>query len=127
MYEKTIASDYRIYELTLSGTPTLVYDLFDTATKADYDAIVGMKETDYGLKAKRTIVGKPHDRYIRHVVDGYVESYTNAFNVYSDAYPTITATEIVAKNFQYTIPTYDWPHKTYLSGSGSVIIRLFFS
>lgn len=127
MYEKSIGADFRIYSLTLTGTPTLVYNLFDATTKADYNEIVGLKTEALGLIANRTITGTPQDRYIRHVVDGYVESYTNPFNVYSDAYPTISAYEIVPKNLQYTLPVYDWPHKTYLSGSGEVLIRLFFS
>lgn len=127
MYDKTIASDFRIYSITLPGSPTLIYDLLDSASKTDYDEIVGMKPLNLGLSSNRQSTGQPHNRYIRHVIDGYIESYAGTFNVYSDAYPTISAAEIVPENFQYTIPTYDWPHKTYVSGSGSVIIRVFFS
>jgi hypothetical protein len=123
MYEKTIAGESRIYEITIPVTPTLVYDLLSTADKADYDSIlrIGVKVQPLNYPALNADVNR-----FRVPVDGYVVSANG------DIYISTSATgakDSILKDFQYVFPVYFWPHKHWLSAATDTIslVRIFFS
>lgn len=123
MYEKTIAGEDRIYQITVSMTPTLIYDLLSPEDKADYDSILrtGVKVQPLNYPALNGDVNR-----FRTAIDGYITS------VNGDLYISTSATgaqDRIAKDFQYVFPVYFWPHKHWVSAASSTIslVRIFFS
>lgn len=122
MYEKTISVDFRIYQVTLTANFTLLYNLFDAATKADYNSIINT-----GLESFPAITGRPHNTYKRNPIDGYIVSQTNNLIVTDvNGY----AEETYLNGVQYTMPVWHWPKKLYVksaAASDTAIVRIFFS
>lgn len=124
MYEKTIAGEHRIYPITITGTPTTVYDLLAQQYKDEYNAIltngVPVQPLPYAsFNNNRTVARTP--------VDGYIVSPNGEILVRTSL---DGAPEICLTNERYTFPVYFWMHKTWVSSdSGSIdgIIRIFFS
>ena len=119
MYERTIACDHRIYEVTLTGTPTKVIDLLSDGDRANYNSFVN------NAKANGDDHGDLQNKaYKRIVVDGYITATASALLVSTSA---SGAQEEVAQDVQFTSPVAFWLDKTWVQGSGSAIVRIFFS
>lgn len=123
MYEKTIAGEDRIYEITVPMTPALIYDLLSPTDKVEYDDILrkGVKVQGLNYPALNADV----NRY-RVPVDGYIASFNG------DIYISTSATgaqDKIIKDFQYVFPVYFWPHKHWVSATSETvsIVRIFFS
>ncbi len=123
MYEKTIAGEDRIYQITVPQTPTLVYNLLQTSDQAEYDSILrsGVKVQPLNYPALNADV----NRY-RIPVDGYVTSFNGDIFISTSE---SGAKDVILKDFQYVFPVYFWPHKHWLSASSETIslVRIFFS
>ena len=107
MYERTIAGEHRIYEVTLSGTSTKIKDLLSPTDLADYDYLVE----------------EFHPR--KHiVVDGYILCNTSQMFISTSE---SGVEETVDIGIQFTCPVGFWLDKTWVRGSGNALIRVFFS
>lgn len=106
-YEKTIARQHRIYNITIGTGAATVYSLLSASDKSDYASLV--------------VSG----RVQRIVVDGYIVS-TGAFQVATSA---AGAFEDVASGEKYTVPVEDWLKKTWVKAAGNITakVRIFFS
>lgn len=125
MYEKTIAVDFRIYEINLEATFKTVYDLLDENSKINYNRIVYQN----GLATNQEIAGRPHSKYRRNPIDGYIVSSQYELEVTCDAN---LAVETYDAGVEYTVPVWHWPIKTYVrtanvQGADTAIVRIFFS
>jgi hypothetical protein len=122
MYDKTIANDFRIYEITIPDSPSLLINLLSASDRNDYESIV----SGSGLVTTRPLEGRPRQQYVRTVVDGYVVSTISGFYI---AHKVDGAYEFNDKNLQYTNPVYFWPEKTWIKTDSPIpgIIRIFFS
>lgn len=123
MYERTIAGEDRIYQITIPITPTLVYDLLSPADQAEYNSILreGIKVQPLNYPALNADVNR-----FRVPVDGYVSSVNG--NIYISTSVT-GAKDTILKDFQYVFPVYFWPHKHWVSSDTDTIsiVRIFFS
>jgi hypothetical protein len=118
MYEKTVAAIQKIYQINFQATPTKVVDLLSPQDKEEYLAILG-GVGNYPTNPIHNI----RDNYRRIVVDGYIIS-TSPFYASTKIGG---AQEPVPANVQYTSPVVFWLENLLVSGSGSAIIRIFFS
>ena len=123
MYEKTISGETRIYQITIPGTPTLVYDLLQSADKTDYDNLlttgVKVQPLSYpSLNSDKNVVRVP--------VDGYILNTSSNFYVSTSQNGAI---DTALANLQYTFPVYFWlnKHWVYADSPTQAIIRIFFS
>ena len=124
MYDRTIAGEHRIYEIEITTTPTLVYDLLQSSDKSNYDALLTIGTVIQPLSYASTNDSKV---VARTPIDGYVVCSTSEIKVTST---DGSGDEVVPANERYTSPIYFWPHKTYISsdaGPVSAIVRIFFS
>lgn len=122
MYEKTIAGEHRSFQITITSTPTTVYDLLTTGDKAIYDALLTTGTVVEPLAyASQNLNTTP-----RIPIDGYVISSVGSFKVRLDA---TGIDETISMSSYYPSPVYFWPHKTWLSATGNTvaIVRIFFS
>lgn len=119
MYEKTVAAIQRIYSVNLTGTPTRVIDLLSTQDREEYKEILNGN----GIYPWNNII-KGRENYKRIVVDGYIICPSSAMLVSTSS---TGAQETVPENLQYTSPVIFWLEELYVSGSGSAIVRIFFS
>lgn len=122
MYEKTIAGEHRTYAITIPESPTDIYDLLQPADQADYDSLLSAGVPVEPIKYPSF---NGDNRY-RVPIDGYIVSTAGNFNVRT---AVGGVDEVVNMGFQYVVPVYFWPHKTWVSASAptSAIIRIFFS
>jgi len=123
MYEKTIAGEDRIYEITIPETPTLIYDLLSEGDKADYDNLINV-----GIEVQPLVnpsYNADKKRY-RTPVDGYIVNVNSNFHV---ATSQSGASDLALKDLQYTFPVYFWlnKHWVYSDTANAAIIRIFFS
>lgn len=118
MYERTIASDHRIYQVTL-GSRSLVKDLLSVDDLADYNTFIQQKKSNNGDHGDLQ-----RDAYRRIVVDGYVVCPDSQMFISTSL---TGAEEPVAANVLYTSPVAFWLDKTYVRGSGVAYVRVFFS
>lgn len=116
MYEKTIASEQLIFEVTLPTTQTLAFNLLSDAQKAEYDELF--------------VVGRQYldsERMVRRIpVDGYILCTTANFYV---AHKRFGAEEIAVANERYTFPLGMWLNRTWIRADfeTTAIMRIFFS
>jgi hypothetical protein len=120
MYEKTVAGLQRIYEVTLTGTPTRIFDLLNTTDKEEYISIIGEKFQSNNWN--QAIDSRKY--YRRTVVDGYIICPSSVMNVSTSL---SGAQEPVPANVQYTNPVMFWTENLWVSGSGTAFVRIFFS
>ena len=119
MYERTIASDHRLYQITLPGTATKLKDLLSVDDLQDYNSFINTEKSSEVVHATLQSKG-----YKRIVVDGYVVCYTSTIYVStSDG----GAEEPISAGIPFTCPVAFWLDKTYIRGSGTAFIRVFFS
>lgn len=111
MYEKTIANDHLIFQISLPGTLTKVLSLLSPTDKIEYDN-----------KLTEQIEGYPNG-YRRVVLDGYIVSGSTIYV----AHKLGGAEDSIGADVQYTFPVSNWLEKSYVRGSGNAIIRIFFS
>lgn len=119
MYDKTSAVESRIYSVTLTATPTTIYDLLSAGDKAEYDEIVntGIASIRSEFRAGSNAKTK------RSVVDGYVIGDADV-NV-SSSNPG--AKEVSPAGEKHFNPIHFWTEKVLFDGSGTAIVRIFFS
>lgn len=115
MYEKTIASEQLIFEVTLPTTKTLAFNLLSSAQKAEYDElyVIGRAYLDTG-------------RIIRRIpVDGYIISTSNFFV----SHKQYGAEDMALANERYTFPVGLWLNRTWIRSEFETpaIMRIFFS
>ena len=119
MYEKTIAADHKIYSVVLSTSATKIIDLLQPDDLEDYLSYIDDK--------KDIAPPRPHS-YSRSnrrvVVDGYIVCPSASMFVGTSA---TGAFEPVQSNVQFTCPVFFWLDKTYVKGSATAYIRIFFS
>jgi hypothetical protein len=110
MYDGTIATDHRNYQITITATPTTVYSLLSSGDQIDYNSILttGTQVQPLQYPSKNTDV-----RY-RVPLDGYVVCNSGSFFAYTG---DDSSKEVVSINDRYPCNVYFWPHKTYLSAS----------
>lgn len=116
MYEKTIAVDHRIYGVNLPGSQTKIIDLLSSADKEDY--------TSFLENFVSSNVGECPRKYNRIVVDGYIVCPSSVMLVSTTLGG---AEEPVPAGIQFTSPVAFWLDKTFVRGSGSAYVRIFFS
>ena len=106
MYEKTIGSYNLIYQITLTGTPTLVRDLL---TPSDLDE----------LNTYLIVNGKED----KHVVDGYIKCGATFYISHKNG----GAEEDVAAGERYPLPVYKWLDYVYIRGAAPATVRILLS
>lgn len=124
MYEKTIAAEHRIYGITITQTPTLVYDLLNENDKENYNNLLNIGVLIQPLNYASQ---NDHKKIARTPIDGYIICKTAEIKIRST---DGSVDEEIPINEHYTNPVYFWPHKTLVSsdsGPVSAIIRIFFS
>lgn len=117
MYEKTIAADHKIYEVTLSGAATKVIDLLSVSDRAEYKSY--LDNYTFSDPTNR----QKYD-YKRVVVDGYIVCPGDSMSVGTSQ---TGAFEPVPAGVQFTSPVAYWLDKTWVIGSGTAYVRIFFS
>jgi hypothetical protein len=123
MYEKSIAGEHRMYEITVGENPTTIYDLLSTADKTDYNALL---KTGVPVQPLTDLPSKNEDMRYRVPIDGFVKPVTGpikvrlSLNGHSDD---------VLAGTEYLCPVYFWLNKTwvYYQTPSSCIVRVFFS
>jgi len=118
MYERTIASDHRIYEVTL-GSKSVIKDLLSVDDLVDYNTFVHQNKRNDGDHGELQ-----RDAYKRIVVDGYILCPSSTMFVSTSING---AEEPVDAGVQFTSPVAFWLDKTYVRGSGTAYLRVFFS
>jgi hypothetical protein len=122
MYEKTVAQDHRIYQITIPTSPALVLDLLSVADREDYDAFIGSENATYD----KPYAGPKKAKHKKIPLDGYLVSNNNTFFVHSSE---TGVGDLVSLQERYTIPVVYWLNKTWVSaGSNTVaLVRILFS
>lgn len=126
MYDKTIAADHRIYNISIPSisTGTKILDLLNTDQLNEYRSIITT-----GLESNPSIRGKPHQLYKRIPVDGYILCPLKSILV---GHASTCCFEPVPIGIQYVCPFYFWPEKVYVKATNDetsvdAYIRIFFS
>lgn len=119
MYEKTIASEHRIWQIVIPTTKTKVIDLLSPADRADYDSLV------YVGKAYRAY----NDRITtRTPVDGYVICNSTDFYV-GTSVDSSAAEELAPMSIPYSNPVHYWLDSTFIRAGTDIpaTLRVLFS
>lgn len=131
-YERTVAGSHRIYVVTVTETPTKVFDLLSNEGFEDnYNSVTLQVSGGIAYYEDRTREYEERDQ-VRVAVDGYVYCPTAPIYVAhaerdGSQGPTL---EPVVTGLKYGVPVVNWPHETYIatqSGTAEVYIHIFFS
>ena len=102
MYEKTIAQDFKVYQVTATATPTKVYDLLSAHDQADLNAMLS-SETRRSAIVDGTLGGDA-DLEMSHSVTA--------------------ATVIIAADESISLPIYDWVNKVYIQTASTATVSV---
>jgi hypothetical protein len=105
MYEKTIAREFRVYNITATATATKVYDLLSAPDKLDLNNILN----DESRKAI--------------VVDGSLTGDADILISHSSS----GATQTVTSGTPLSLPIYDWVNKVYVKNAATVSVLVYIS
>jgi hypothetical protein len=122
MYEKTIANEHLIFNITIPSSPTLVLDLLSVSDKAKYDVLLSGQGANFNPNDTQ-----PENKIYRRIpVDGYILSFANDWYVGSSI---AGGFETVPVEERYTFPVSFWLQKSFIYAPAPIAatIRIFFS
>lgn len=119
MYEKTIASEHKLWSIVIPTTKIAVIDLLSPSDRAEYDALI-LVGTPYKAYNNRNVQRVP--------IDGYVICDSSDFYV-STSIDSSAAEELAPSTIPYTIPVAYWLDNTFIRAGSDVSakLRVFFS
>lgn len=123
MYEKTVAGIHKIYRATGTGGFTSVWDALPSDAQ---DEITDLLTNTGAPQYESHDPVEPHRQNVRRlIVDGYLRHHDQVLNVATD--PAGTYIETLQIDEIYPTPVVNWIYNTYVSTTGTYVVRIFFS